>query len=100
MENVYCEFANWPSLSGSNVDDTNINKEFKIELDASQSFIKILSINNLRIKSIKIYTILGELLYYSSFIDNYNFTININNYSTGIYIIAINKQIYKFYILR
>ncbi|OGU41712.1 MAG: hypothetical protein A2X61_00180 [Ignavibacteria bacterium GWB2_35_12] len=100
MKNIYCEFANWPSISGSNVDDIKTNYDFKIEPDVSQSFIKILSNNNLRIKSIKIYNILGELLYYYSFIDNDIFTININNYSTGLYIIAINEQIYKFYVLR
>ncbi|MCL5991211.1 MAG: hypothetical protein M1419_03815 [Bacteroidetes bacterium] len=100
MYNVYCEFANWPSLTGSDVNDNNINSDFKIEIDASQSFIKILSINNLRIKSIRIHTILGELLYYSSLIDNDNYIININNYSTGIYILAINKQNFKFFILR
>lgn len=86
-----------------NVNDKNINNDFRIELDASQTFIKILSENNLKIENIEIYNLFGELLYnYNcrTCFDNDNIAINIIKYPSGIYIIAINEKIYKFYILR
>jgi len=103
MKNVSCEFENWPSLTGSDVNDNDINNDFNIVLDPSQTLIKILSKNNLTIKDIEIYNVLGELIYnYNcrACIDNDNFTVNINKYQSGLYIIAINQQINKFYILR
>jgi hypothetical protein len=103
MEHVYCEFKGWPPITQNDVIDFNNNIDCKITFESSQKTIKIQTNKFTKTYNIEIFNLLGNRYYYNDFSSNNKFdefNIDINSYPSGLFIIAINKQIYKFLIFR
>jgi len=103
MEHVYCEFQGWPKITQGNEVEDVITKDFVVCINPSQQYITIQAKNLNKIRKIEIYNLLSFMLYTNKlpdFVNNDFIRINISDYPSGIYIIAINEQIYKINIVR